>query len=286
MLHPGHTSLGAAYQIQNNSALAVLVAGQALGVVGTVDVRTAIWLQRVTAAGTPGFLSLANIIAGAFDILSSSNLDTSSVRGTLHQGGAVSTNEKLAPSCDGLSLSSIGTSSDGYQIDTVALVAGGKTVNTHYVPSGARFMLQALTAGGVMGHLSYTNVVPGNPGSFDIVSSDAGDISVIQYAIIDPATMGLSPIGANRLGNNGRALQVLRGVMAAGTVTIPGVFPTASKTGIILQRVTPGGALGHLTVGTVTAGDLGSVVCGSNNAGDTSTVDAFVWNIDQFGNSL
>lgn len=218
-------------------------------------------------------------------------LDVSTLRALVLQGGATQRigaglfNDKLSPHGGSGGLAASGGVSDGCQVDVIQIEAAGTiTVADHYVPSGARFMLFALNAVGAQGHLSVANVVPGNPGSFDIVSSNAGDTSVIQYAIIDPAIMASNQLLGGRESYAGKSLQVLRGTLVAGTLAFPGTIPvTANKSGIYAQRVTPGGALGHLTVVTVTAGDPGSITVTSSNAGDTSVVDVFRWDNAGYG---
>lgn len=294
MKNPGHTSLSAAYQEMLVSPNLILAGGTVTDATLAINPRSSIWPQRITAAGTPGFLSLVNIATGTYDVITDNVLDVSTLRALVLQGGATQRigaglfNDKLSPHGGSGGLAASGGVSDGCQVDVVQIEAAGTiTVNDHYVPSGARFMLFALTAGGVQGHLSVANVVPGNPGSFDIVSSNAGDTSVIQYAIIDPAIMQTNQLIGCRDGSVAKSLQVLRGTLVAGTLAFPGTIPvTANKSGIFAQRVTPGGALGHLTVTVVTAGDPGSITVASSNAGDTSVVDVFRWANTSYGQAF
>jgi hypothetical protein len=259
-----------------------------------INVHSSIWPCRTAAAGTQGFPALANIIANSYDVLSDSALDQSTFRTVVLQGGGHEDNlpatptiarRKLSPHAGDGGLQAGGSTSMGVQIGSVSMVdeGGTATVNTFYVPSGARFMLFPLVAGATKGHLSLANIVPGNPGSFDIVSSGAGDDSVIQFAIIDPAVM----LGNNMLGiGEGRtvkALQVVRATLVAGTLAIPATFSTTTQAGLFVQRVTPGGALGHLRAAAPVVGDPGTCTVTSSNAGDTSIVDLFVWHLPAFG---
>lgn len=287
MKNPGHTSLGAAYREMATSAILTLAAGQAVDATMFLDARSIFWPMRQSFAGTPGFLSMGATVAGSpgsYTVLTDDVLDVSTLRTIIHHGGATQRigagyfNDKLSPHGGAGGTGAAGGVSDGYQADVVQLQDGFVTVANHYVPSGARFMLFPLVAQGTLGHLSLANIVPGNPGSFDIVSSNVLDTSSIQYAIIDPAAMASQNLVGCRDGNSAKILQVIRGTLVAGSLAFPATVDVASRVGMFAQRVTPGGALGHLRVSTQAVGDPGSITVQSNNAGDTSVVDVFYWN--------
>lgn len=293
MKNPGHTSLGAAYREMLSSGDLVMVAGAVTDATLDITPRSSIWPMRQAVGGTPGFWSLLNIAAGTYDVISDDALDTSTARCMVLQSGGIQRigaglfNDKLSPHGGSGGLAASGGVSDGCQIDVAQIEEGGAiAVADHYVPSGARFMLFALTAVGVQGHLSVSAIVPGNPGSFIINSSNAADTSVIQYAIIDPAIMASNQLSGCRDATASKSLQVIRGTLVAGTLAFPCTKPAAGKTGVYAQRVTPGGALGHLRISATAAGDPGSVTVTSTNAGDTSVVDVFVWSHLDYGASF
>lgn len=256
-----------------------LVAGTYTEVALPITGNSSIWTQRVTVGGTPGWLRYATITPGnpgTIEIRSSNALDTSSIRTFILDGIKAG-----SPEGNG---NALGGATPGFQWGTVRLAAGAAVVNTLRVPSGARLMAFAQdNGGGAPGHLSATVLAYGNPGSFRIDSSNGADDSLIQWAIVDPAALASYQFLGKTEGSTAKAVQLLSGVLVAGTVTLAGSFPVNAKTGIFVTRRLAGGVLGHLTVGAITTGDGGSVVIGSSDVGDTSTVDVFVFNHECFG---
>lgn len=281
MRNPGHTSLGKVGRIMFYDNQHSLVAGTYTEVALPITGNSSIWTQRVTVGGTPGFLSYGTITPGdpgSVVINSDNALDTSAIRTFVLDG----LSDSGSPESNG---GAIGGATPGFQWGTATLVAGTVTIATKRIPSGAKVMAFAKTlGGGATGHLSARVLTYGNPGSFIIESSNAAADGVVQWAIVDPAAMASYQFLGKTEGSAAKAVQILSGSLVAGAVTLVGTFPTAAlKTGIYIQRASVAGAAGHLTVGTVTAGDGGSVVVNSSNAGDTSPVNVFVFNHEAFG---
>lgn len=286
MRNPGHTSLGAAYKPMA-SASANLVAGTATFNGLFVDQSSVVIAQRAAVAGAPGQLAEAAVTPGnpgSFIVNSSNAGDTSSIIAYLFQGAGLK--EKFTAQGPGFGASAAAPLS---RAGTAVLAAGTVVVDLAALgilnKGNLRAILMHKTRAGTAGHLSYAIGGDGvTTTTLTITSDNALDTSTVTWIVFNVDRLGgHNPIGSGMLGTAYPALQYRRVTLVAGTATeITTRYPSTSKTGIILQRLAPGGVLGFLSVGNVTAGNPGSVVVNSSDAGDTSVVDIFTFSQAMF----
>lgn len=70
-----------------------------------------------------------------------------------------------------------------FKAGRATLVAGTVTVSSENFSSSSEILVSRRTAGGTLGFLSLDNVSPGSPGSFDVISANAADTSVVSWFI-------------------------------------------------------------------------------------------------------
>lgn len=234
-------------------------------------------LSRNTPGGTLGYLSAPSMGRSTpdttFDILSSSNTDTSTVNWLAipkNPGLPAALNGSQNAAADG----SLRKPPSGLFVakGTVGLVAGTKTVSTgKQFTSAARVFVMANDLLGTPGRLSAPQAsVDPDTGTFVINSTSNTDISSVDWVVIDQP-MRFSPSGprmaqANGTFNGGNGLQVVDGMNPRNEIDLT----------VLASLITAAGTQGNLSAPsqfrypTVTNG---SIKIDGGDAANTSTYE-------------
>lgn len=155
------------------------------------------------------------------------------------------------------------------QSGEVTLAAGAATVTNKYIDANTRVLLcrKAATADG----LSF-GITPGlGNGSIAIDSSNAADVSTIQWIALTPGGNPASTPGSSRKYGNAPQFQIGAITLVAGAATISNVFIEAN-TRTFLTRLSAVATADNYFYDHVVGAGNGSVNVFSSNGADVSTL--------------
>lgn len=177
---------------------------------------------------------------------------------------------------------SLGAAYRAISLASVTLAAGAASIASLYVDQNSIVIPQRTAVAGAPGTLAEAAVTPGNPGSFTVNSSNAGDTSAVTAYLFQGQSLGqkFQPLGNTAGGNIGSTVPGMisgTATLVAGSVVVSFATRPISNTGnlrAIIRHKTRAGTPGFLTY-TIVGTDL---TITSSNALDTSTVSYLLFN--------